>query len=180
MRGFLVLCCLVVGCTAQPAPTATQPVAARRQQLWAFGDTLGVSRSAALARFGRPVSVRGDTVRNFNEPEIVDSVVYVRYPAFESVYRVRAGRTSLMHVTVSAPAPGLPSQVAPGASKGSLVAWLGAPDAEDAIDEGPLLYYEVGPRDADETGPVLNIVLAGNRVRWISWVFFPERSFSSR
>jgi hypothetical protein len=65
----------------------------------------------------------------------------------------------------------LPPQINVGASRASLVGYLGAPDYETAEPEGLLMLYALRP---GEDANVLNVLLVNNRVRWISWVFFPE------
>src|SRR5690242_9227312 len=125
MRKLLVGCVLLAGCAARPEATAPRAAPDSRPRLWAVVDTLAINRSAAMARYGPPVSVGGDTARNFNQPDVVDSIVSVRFPHFEAGYSVHPDRrVSLRHITISTPVATLPSQVRPGVSRDSLVAYL--------------------------------------------------------
>lgn len=170
----LVLCGLAA-CASGSRPTAGQrsldPMAVRRR-LWSVVDTLVVNRSAAIARYGPPVTVIADTVRML-ATDALDSSVTIRFRTFESYYHVRPdGRTELWHVTIAVPGTTVPPQVSPGVSRQSLVDYLGPPDGESKEPEGVLLLYSLCPADQDCN--VLNILLADDRVRSISWVFFPD------
>lgn len=148
------------------------PMLARRQ-LWSVVDTLVLNRSTAIARYGPPVTVLADTVRMLATPDVLDSAVTIRFRTFESYYHVRHdGRTELWHVNITVPGTAVPPQVSPGASRQSLVDYLGAPDAESNEKEGVLLLYSLCPAEQDCN--VLNIFLVGDRVHQISWVFFPD------
>jgi hypothetical protein len=177
MRGMLAVSLLVAGCATHPSPgVAPAPQPGSRQRLWGVADTLALSRSASITRYGRPVRIEADTVRNFNEPEIVDSIVHLTFPHFEAVYVVHADHSvMLQHITIKTPAPVLPPQVRPGMSRDSLVAYLGAPDADEELNGGRILLYELQHNNTETLGNVLNVFLVRNRVRWISWVFEPER-----
>jgi len=144
-----------------------------RQRLWSVVDTLVLHRSAAIARYGPPLSIQADTVRMIATPDVLDSSVTIRFRTFESYYHVRPdGRTELWHVTIAEPGTTVPPEVSPGASRQSLVDYLGPPDSESREAEGLLLLYSLCPADQDCN--VLNILLVNDRVRQISWVFFPD------
>ena len=174
---------LYVGCT--PRPTSTTIAAPARSpsrnnaimQLWSVVDTIALNRPQVIARYGRPRAIIADTVRSFNDPSIVDSVVRYRYPLFELYYRVREDhQVELEHITIDTVSAGIPRYARAGTHRDSLVAWLGRPDQEEEnFDDGKLLYYEVGPRNADELGNVFNIYVVNDRVRWVSWIFQPEK-----
>ena len=175
ISAFLV--CGLAACAARPRANsggdpAADPMLARRQ-VWSVVDTLVLNRSAAIARYGPAISVSADSVRMF-ATDVVDSGVTIRFRTFESYYHVyRDGRTELWHVTVAVPGTTLPTQVSPGASRQSLMSYLGPPDDESAEREGQLLLYRMC--GGDEDCNVLNILLVDDRVRWISWVFFPDQ-----
>lgn len=144
-----------------------------RHRLWSVVDTLVLDRAAAVARYGPPVAVVADTIRGLATPEVLDSIARIQFRTFESLYYVhRGGRTELGHVTIAVPGTTVPPPVAPGASRRSLVGFLGPPDYESVEAEGVLLLYKLRPDGED--GNVLNILLVDDRVRWISWVFFPD------
>jgi len=145
-----------------------------RRRLWSVVDTLVLNRPAAIARYGPPVTVVADTVRMVATPEVLDSAVTIRFQTFESYYHVYpGGRTELWHVNIAVAGTTVPPQVGPGASRQSLVGYLGPPDYESAEAEGLLLLYRMCAAGVEDCN-VLNILLVDDRVRWISWVFFPD------
>ena len=151
---------------------SSDPMLARRR-LWSVVDTLVVNRSAAIARYGPPVTVVADTVRMLATPDVLDSGVTIRFRTFVAYYHVYPdGRTELWHVTIAVPGTTVPSAAEPGASRRSLVDYLGPPDDESSEPEGLLLLYKMC--GSDEDCNVMNILLVDDRVRWISWVFFPN------
>jgi hypothetical protein len=174
MRLYPVSLLLVFGACQPLGTPQTAPVGAP-ERLWSFVDTLAVSREAAIARYGPPVSSRSDTTRNQAQPAMLDSIVTIAFRHYEAKYYVHAGRITLRHINVSAPLASLPPQLRPGASAADFIAWLGPPEANEDFENGRLLLYEIGPRtDDEELGNVLNVYLEGGRVRWISWIFIPE------
>jgi hypothetical protein len=181
MRAFLPLLTATLACwsgaTGQSRPAAgghpSPEAMLARRRLWSVVDTLVLNRSSAIARYGPPVAVLGDTVRSQATPDILDSIVTIRFRTFEALYYVhRSGPTELWHVNISVPGTTVPQPASPGASRQSLLGYLGQPDTESLEEEGLLLLYALHPPDED--GNVLNILLVDDRVRWISWVFFPN------
>jgi hypothetical protein len=185
VRSCLLLMGVLAGCSAPRPPAGTAAASmpapeflAARRRLWTIVDSLTLNRPAMIARYGRPVPVRIATFDSQMLPGTRDSLVVLRFSSFEASYTVRADRrTFLRSITMSAPVAGLPRAASPGASRASLTALLGTPDADEAEEpEGRLLLFELFPGDHDGKN-VLNVLLDGDRVRWISFVYFPEPSW---
>ncbi len=154
------------------ASAAKDPMASR-SRLWSVVDSLNIRSADLIARHGVPSSIEARAFESQVDPGKTDSVVYLRYPLFESMYRVRSDRsTALSHVTISEPVAGIPAEARPGASLTSLIAYLGTPDDQSKEDEGLLLLFKREPHAED--GNVFNVMVTGGRVKWVSWVFFPE------
>lgn len=135
-----------------------------RRRVWAIVDTLALSREAAIARYGQPRIIRSDTVTNYQRGTL-DSVMYLRFPTFEAnYYRHADGRGALRSIQMA---------LHQGISRDSLVALWGPPDADEDFQGGRLLLYEIV---LGSEGNVLNIYLVAGRVRWVAWIFEPERA----
>jgi hypothetical protein len=182
-RTFLVVG-FAIGCAGQssvqldPLPEPIPEMSTPRERLWSVADTLNVRRQAAISRYGPPDAIASKPVPGWENPATTDSIVRLQFRYFEAMYRVRADRSSsLMHVTISKPVAGIPAAARPGVTRATLVSYLGEPDEDSDFEdlegvEGRLLLYTTKPPNED--GNVLNIFVVDGRVRWVSWVMFPE------
>ena len=117
--------------------------------------------------------MRADTVTNIQRGTL-DSVMYLRFPSFEAnYYRHADGRMALRSIQIATAVGSVPRALRAGTTRDSLVAFMGPPDADEEFEAGRLLLYEIVP---GSEGNVLNIHLVGGRVRWVAWIFVPERA----
>ena len=173
---------LLLGCHHSSGPTDWRGIVARgaratavrspatdtaRLRLWAFADSLLLSRAELIRKLGRPDEVSGDTIRNQFDASVLDSIVRLRFGSLEVRYYVRRDGVALLsHLSLLAPSSHLPVPVGPGQDSGELLRHLGRPEGQQRDGGATVLVFRV----PDQKSNVFNVVVAHGKVVSLSWV----------
>jgi hypothetical protein len=142
-----------------------------RVLFWSFVSRLGESRSEVIAALGAPISKTGDTLRNWHDTTVVDSLVTLRYPKLEVEFFVGVGGKEFPTVvSVSDSNVRLPIGIGIGATQLALERVFGGPDFRTVRGDSVFMRFSV-PGEVDNE---LVFVLVANAVRKIEWAYYVD------